>query len=166
MTMSNSQSTIDTIQVYSHCLVGSSCVNHDHGVIDTTFYYYANIGSSKSYFKVMPSEMDSSVDCNNLYKDVFGNIFYMEPEVKQEEKKEVQLNSFDTIKVGDKVYPSATPFVPHYYAHTEVVVNATNYDSVIDIVSFPVLVLMTIAYAYRAMVNNSWSKLFSELSST
>ena len=150
MRMSNSQSTIDTIQVYSHCLVGANCVNHDHGVVDTTFYYYANIGTSKSYFKVMPSEMDSSIDCRNLYKDVFGNVFYMEPDVKQEEKKEVQLNSFDTIKVGDKVYPAPRAFVPHYFTHTESVRDIdSNYDNVIDIVSLPVLVLMTIAYAYR-----------------
>jgi len=90
----------------------------------------------------------------------------MEPEVKQE-KKEVQLNSFDTIKVGDKLFPSPTPFIPHYYTHTEVVnVSSSNYDHVIDVASFPVLVLMTIAYAYRSVMNNSWSKFFSELSST
>lgn len=162
--MSNNQTTIDTIQVLNYCHEGVNCVNHNHGITDTTYYFYANIGTSKSYFKVMPSEMDSSVDCKNLYKDIFGNLFYMEPEVKQE-KKEVSLNSFDTIKVGDKVFPSATPFVPHYFTHTEVVSNVNNYDSVVDIVSFPVLVLMSIAYAYRAMVRNSWSNFFKELSS-
>jgi hypothetical protein len=162
----NSQTTIDTIMVFNYCLEGVNCVNHDHGIIDTTFYFYANVGTSKTYFKVMPSEMDSSVDCRNLYKDVFGNIFYMEPEVKQEEKKEVSLNSFDTIKVGDKVYPAPTHFVPHYRTHTESVkcVN-DNYDSVVDVLSLPVLVLMTISFAYRSVMNNSWTKLFKELSS-
>jgi hypothetical protein len=91
----------------------------------------------------------------------------MDPEVKQEEKKEVSLNSFDTIKVGDKAFPSPTPFIPHYRTHTESVKCANaNYDSVIDVASLPALVLITIAYAYRAVMNNSWSKLFSELSST
>jgi len=162
----NSQTTIDTIMVFNYCLEGVNCVNHDHGIIDTTFYFYANVGTSKSYFKVMPSEMDSSVDCRNLYKDVFGNIFYMDSEEEATEINEVQLNSFDTIKVGDKVYPSATPFVPHYYTHAESV-NATsnNYDNVIDVASLPVLVLMTIAYAYRAVVKNSWGNFFSEIMS-
>jgi hypothetical protein len=162
----NSQTTIDTIMVFNYCLEGVNCVNHDHGIIDTTFYFYANVGTSKTYFKVMPSEMDSSVDCRNLYKDVFGNIFYMDPEEEATEINEVQLNSFDTIKVGDKVYPAPTPFVPHYYTHAESV-NATshNYDNVIDVASLPVLVLMTIAYAYRAVAKNSWGNFFSEIMS-
>ena len=163
--ISNSQITIDTIQVLNYCHLGPSCPNHNHGITDTTFYYYANVGSSKSYFKVMPSEVDASVDCNNLYKDVFGNLFYMEPEVKQE-KKEFSLNSFDTIKVGDKVFPAATPFVPHYFTHVEAVKPVNNLDSVFEVMSLPVLVLITIAYTYRAVMNNSWSKFFSELSST
>jgi hypothetical protein len=161
--MPNSQSTIDTIQVYSHCLVGANCVNHDHGIIDTTFYYYANIGTSKSYFKVMPSEMDLSVDCRNLYKDVFGNIFYMDTEVQQEEEIEVQLNSFDTIKVGDKIFPSATPFTPHYFTHTEEVKQVNNYDSAVEILSLPILVLLTFSYLNRVLTNNSWRKLIHDL---
>ena len=163
MRISNSQSTIDTIQVYSYCHLGVNCPNHNHGIIDTTFYYYANIGLLKSYFKVMPSEMDSSVDCNNLYKDVFGNIFYMETEVNQEETKEIQLNSFDTIKAGDKVFPSAMPFTPHYFTHTEQVKQFNNYDSAVEIFSLPILVLLTFSYLHRVITNNAWGNLIKDL---
>jgi len=158
----NQPPSIDTIAVFNYCLEGEYCVNHNHGIIDTTYYLYANIGASKSYFKVMPSEVDSSVNCINLYKDVFGNIFYLEPKVKQTENvmDSPKLTSFDTIKVGEKVYPSATPFAPHYFTHSEKSMPVTkNTEMVYDVSCFTILVLFTIAVA----TNNAWTKMWKEI---
>jgi len=165
--MPNNQiATIDTIAVLNYCLDGVDCVNHNHGIIDTTFFFYANIGASKSYFKVMQSEMDNSVNCDNLYKDIFGNIFYLEPEIKQIENvmEAPKLTSFDSIKVGDKIYPAPTPFVAHYFTHKEMPLPVqNNTEMVFDSACFSVLVLATIGYAFRVAINNSWSKLWSDI---
>lgn len=165
--MPNNQiATIDTIAVLNYCLEGEHCVNHNHGIIDTTFYFYANVGASKSYFKVMPSDVDSSVNCNNLYKDIFGNIFYLEDEIQQTKNvMETKLTSFDSIKVGDKVYPAATPFVPHYFTHTETPPKNISYNTemVFDVACFSTLVLATIGYAFRVAINNSWAKLWKDI---
>jgi hypothetical protein len=164
--MPNNQIAIDTIAVLNYCLDGYDCVNHNHGIIDTTFYYYANVGASKTYFKVMPSEMDNSVNCDNLYKDIFGNIFYLEPEIKQIENvmEAAKLTSFDSIKVGDKVFPAPTPFVPRYFTHKETPLPVqNNTEMVFDTACFSVLVLATIGYAIRVAANNSWSKLWNDI---
>lgn len=159
----NQIATIDTIQVLNYCHLGVHCVNHNHGITDTTYYFYANIGASKSYFKVMPSEVDSSVNCNNLYKDIFGNIFYLEPEIKQT-KDAMELTSFDTIKVGESVFPAPTPFVPRYFTHKETPLPVqNNTEMVFDTACFSVLVLATIGYAIRVASNNAWSKLWNDI---
>jgi len=163
----NQIATIDTIAVLNYCLDGVDCINHNHGIIDTTFFYYANVGASKSYFKVMPNEVDNSVNCNNLYKDVFGNIFYLEPEIKQIENvmESAKLTSFDSIKVGDKDFPAPTPFVPRYFTHSNPIQSITNKNTemMFDVSCFTILVIATIGYAFRTATNNAWSKLWKDI---
>ena len=165
--MQNNQiATIDTIAVLNYCLDGVDCINHNHGIIDTTFFYYANVGASQTYFKVMPNEVDNSVNCNNLYKDIFGNIFYLEPKIKQIENvmESAKLTSFDSIKVGDKVFPAPTPFVAHYFTHSEPVQPIiNNTETMFDVSCFTILVIATIGYAFRVAANNSWSKLWYDI---
>ena len=163
--MPNNQiATTDTIAVFNYCLEGESCVNHNHGIIDTTYYLYANVGASKSYFKVMPSELDNSVNCENLYKDVFGNIFYLEPDIKQTKNvmDSPKLTSFDSIEVGTKIFPAATPFVPKYFSHKESQMPTQNHTEMMyDVSCFTTLVLITIVVA----TNNAWGKLWKEITS-
>jgi hypothetical protein len=157
---------IDTVYVYNHCLEGFNCPNHPHGILDSTFYLRANIGTNKSYKKVMPSEVDISVNCDNLYKDVFGNIFYLEPEIQQiKNAMEVpKLTSFDSIEVGTKVFPAARPFVPKYFTHTETRVPVHNHtDSLFDGCCLGVLVWLTMGYLLRASKLNSWVKLINDI---
>lgn len=158
--------TIDTIVVYSHCLEGFNCPNHPHGIRDSLVYLHANVNSGFRYTKVSPSEMDISVNCTNLYKDVFGNIFYLEPEIKQIQNvmETAKLTSFDTIKVGESVFPAPTPFVPRYFTHKETPLPLqNNTEMVFDTACFSVLVLATIGYAIRVASNNAWSKLWNDI---
>ena len=160
------ENTIDTIVVYTHCLEGFNCPNHPHGIRDSLVYLHANVTNGFAYTKVSPSEMDSSVNCTNLYKDVFGNIFYLEPIIKQTKNvmEQTKLTSFDSINVGDRVYPSATPFVPHYFTHTESVQQVqNNTEMVFDVACFSVLVWATIGCAFRMIRNNSWGKLWNDI---
>ena len=156
----------DTIEVVNLCHLGDKCPNHTHGIIDTTFYFYANIPVGKGYRKVMPDEVHISVNCDNLYKDVFGNFFYLQPEIKQIEEivETPKLTSFDSIKVGDKVFPAASAFIPNYITHSEVEMPVVNYTELaIDIASISILVCVTIAYFVRASKLNSWAKLINDV---
>jgi hypothetical protein len=158
---------IDTIYVYNRCFEGENCPNHPHGILDSTFYLQANIGTGKSYRKVMPNEVDKSVNCDNLYIDVFGHLFYLEPEIKQTKDAIMEipkLTSFDSIKVGDKVFPAASAFVPHYFTHTESVHNiSNNTEMLFDISCYSILVWATIGYVIRSFVRNSWGKLWKDI---
>ena len=165
--MPHNQSTqmdtiIDTVVVYNHCLEGYNCPNHPHGIRDSVLYFQANIGTGKGYTKVSPAEMDNSVNCINLYKDVFGNIFYLEPEIKQIKNamETPKLTSFDTIKVGDKVFPAPTPFVPKYFTHTQTPMPIHKQSEMLyDVTCLTVLVLFTVYVA----ANSAWSKLWNEI---
>jgi hypothetical protein len=160
--LTQSDTIIDTVIVYNHCLEGYTCPNHPHGIRDSIVYFQANIGTGKGYTKVSQSEMDNSVNCINLYKDVFGNIFYLEPEIKQTKNvmEQAKLTSFDSIKVGDKVFPAATAFVPKYFTHAEAPMPTHNTTEMFyDVSCFTVLVLLTIVVA----TNNAWSKLWNEI---
>jgi hypothetical protein len=155
-------SMIDTIEVINYCHLGVRCPNHNHGIIDTTFYFVPKLVVGKSYRKLTSDEVDISVNCENLYIDIFGNIFYIEPEVKQIENvmEQAKLTSFDSIKVGDKVFPAATPFVPKYFTHAEAPMPTHNTTEMFyDVTCFTVLVLLTIVVA----TNNAWSKLWNEI---
>jgi hypothetical protein len=159
--------SIDTVVVYSHCLEGFNCPNHPHGVKDSIVYLHANVTTGFAYTKVSPSEVDISVNCTNLYKDVFGNIFYLESRPKQIENvmDSPKLTSFDTIKVGDKVFPAATPFVPRYFAHSKPVqpIISNNTEMMFDVSCFTILVIATIGYAFRTATNNAWTKLWKDI---
>ena len=160
---------IDTIPVVNYCDLGQLCPNHVHGIVDTTYYFYANVGHESSFRKLLPSETDYDVNCTNLYKDVFGNVFYLSDTTSTKQIQNVmqapKLNAFDTIEVGSKVFPAATSFVPHYFTHSEVAVNTdNNSDSMVyDITSFTVLVFITVAYFARAWKLGTWAKLKNDV---
>jgi hypothetical protein len=153
---------IDTIVVYNHCLEGFNCPNHPHGIRDSSVFFQSYIGRGKSYTKVSVSEMDNSVNCDNLFKDTFGNIFYLEPEVKQIKNvmEQPKLTSFDSIKVGDKIFPAATPFIPKYFTHKDTPMPIHNRSEMLyDVSCFTILVLFTVYVA----ANNAWGKLWNEI---
>lgn len=157
---------IDTVFVYKYCKEGINCLNHRKGILDSTYYLQANVGKAKNYRKVMPHEVDSSVNCNNLYIDVFGHLFYFEEEIKQikDSVEMPKLTSFDTIKEGTKIFPAAKPFVPRYFTHLEPAPKVKNdIEMIFDILCFNILIWATIGYIIRSFFKNSWYKLWRDI---
>jgi hypothetical protein len=107
-----------------------------------------------------------------LYRGADGSILYTDIPIDSisEEVTEPVVASVmrfaDTCEASTMQFKTFTSFEPHYFKHGKEKKESANYDSVVDVLALPVLVLMTISFAYRSVMNNSWSKFFSELSST
>ena len=143
-----------------------------HWVIkDTLVFHYPKQGyEAKALDTIILS--DDSNGFMYLYRSIDGTTLYLDRPIDKIHEDTIEpivatvMRFADTCMPSTKVFKTFTSFEPHYFKHGIEKKESSNYDSVIDVASLPVLVLITIAYAYRAVMNNSWSKFFSELSST
>jgi hypothetical protein len=157
-------SIIDTVTVIHRCNDGFDCKNHLHGIIDTSYIYHYEGG--KSYLK-LPSIVENGVIYRNVYQNEYGQILYTDFDAsnnwKPKEEVKQPLNAFDTIKVGTKEFPSATPFVASYSEKRPDYTPFADTDMMCHYGSFPVLVMITVAILFDWTVNKSWQNLFKEI---
>lgn len=158
---------IDTIYVVNYCTEGTACKNHLHGVIDTSYYFTYSF-TDKPFIKMSPIVDDNGMVYHNVYKDPFGRLFYTEQEMEKDAPKPEPIiekhYKSDSITVGTKVYPAATPFVitvperkeietPKFYPANEAY----------QIGCFPVLNFFLTLYLFNCFVNKTWSKLITDI---
>jgi hypothetical protein len=108
--------------------------------------------------------------------DGFGNYMYLylhdgdtiltdmqtEPQ-QQTEKPMITFYPSDTIKPSNYQFGTLSRYTVKYYDKPTYTTHKTSNDDVATIVYLPLMVLITIAYLNRCIINNSWGKLISDL---
>jgi hypothetical protein len=137
---------------------------------DTLIFHYPKQGyEAKALDTIIMS--DDSNGFMYLYRSIDGSTVYLDKPIDKIHEDVPEpvvapvMRFADTCMPSTKEFKTFTSFEPHYFKHGIEKKESANYDHVIDVASFPVLVLMTIAYAYRAVAKNSWGNFFSEIMS-
>ncbi len=116
-----------------------------------TIISYDNIGYMYLYRGADGSILYTDIPIDSIHEDV------PEPVV-------VPVIRFaDTVKASTKEFKTFTSFEPHYYNHGVEKKDANNYDSAVEILSLPILVLLTFSYLHRVITKNSWGNFIKDL---
>jgi len=104
-----------------------------------------------------------------LYRSIDGSTVYLDRPIDKIHEDTIEpivapvIRFADTVKASTKEFKTFTSFEPHYFKHGIEKKEANNYDSAVEILSLPILVLLTFSYLHRVITNNSWGKLIHDL---
>jgi hypothetical protein len=135
---------------------------------DTLVMHYSKQGyEAKALDTIIIS--DDSNGFMYLYRSIDGSTVYLDRPIDKIHEDTVEhisapiIRFADTVKPSSKEFKTFTSFEPHYFKHGVEKKEVNNYDSAVEILSLPLLVLFTISYLHRVITKNSWGNFIKDL---